>query len=139
MKGRMNQEINRKKAAILIVEDDVESQKFFELILRNKFGIDFCDSQKTMNNLLKEKDFDAVIMDISLKDGTNGVDLIKEIRSKSKRTDFPIICLSGHVYGENRIRAKQAGADVYLTKPVKGQLLLNTLEELITTNLDEKK
>lgn len=132
----MNQEIQIKKAVILIVEDEFESQKFFELVLRKKFDVDFCESRKSMNDLLEKKVYDAVIMDISLKDGNNGVDLIKEIRSSLMRTEIPIICLSAHAYEENKIKAKQAGADVYLTKPVKGQLLLSTLEELLVTNFD---
>lgn len=133
----MKKEINSNKAAILIVEDEVESQKFFELILRNKFEMDFCDSRKTMNTLLKEKIYDAVIMDISLKDGNNGFDLIKEIRRSSTRTEIPIVCLSAHMYDEDKHKAKQAGADVYLTKPVNGKLLVSTLEELLVA--DTKK
>ncbi len=135
----MNQETSEKKTTILIVEDEFESQKFFELILRKKFDIDFCDTKISMDSRLKEKQYDAVIMDISLKDGSNGVDLIKEIRRYSGSAGIPIICLTAHVYGENRIKAKQAGADVYLTKPVKGQLLINTLEELVSTQIKEKK
>ncbi|MBK9097553.1 MAG: response regulator [bacterium] len=135
----MNKEINSKKAVILIVEDEVESQKFFELILRKKFEMDFCDSLRTMNTLLKEKIYDAVIMDISLKDGNNGFDLIKEIRRSSTRTEIPIICLSAHMYDEDKLRAKQAGADVYLTKPVKGQLLVSTLEELLVADTKKGK
>lgn len=135
----MNKEINSKKAAILIVEDEVESQKFFELILRKKFEMDFCDSRKTMNTLLKEKIYDAVIMDISLKDGNNGFDLIKEIRRSSTRTEIPIVCLSAHMYDEDKHKAKQAGADVYLTKPVKGQLLVSTLEDLLVADTKKGK
>lgn len=131
----MNKEIEIKKAAILIVEDELESQKFFELVLRKKFDVDFCDSKKSMNDLLEKKFYDAVIMDISLKDGNNGVELIKEIRNSSKRYDVPIICLSAHAYEENKRKAKEAGADVYLTKPVKAQLLVTTLEELVFSNL----
>jgi DNA-binding response OmpR family regulator len=135
----MNKEINSKKAAILIVEDEVESQKFFELILRKKFEMDFCASRKTMNTLLKEKIYDAVIMDISLKDGNNGFDLIKEIRRSSTRTEIPIVCLSAHMYDEDKHKAKQAGADVYLTKPVKGQLLVSTLEDLLVADTKKEK
>lgn len=135
----MSKESKVKKFKILIVEDEIESQRYFELILRKKFKIDFCDSKKSMNSLLEEKNYDAVIMDISLKDGSNGVELIKEIRHFPSKVDIPIVCLSAHVYGENKLRAKQAGADVYLTKPVKAGLLLNTLEELVTENLQEGK
>lgn len=135
----MNKNNNIKRTAILIVEDEVESQKYFELILRKKFNVDFCDSRKSMNDLLAKNVYDVVIMDISLKDGSNGVDLIKEIRSSKTKTHLPIVCLSAHVYGENKNEAKQAGADIYLAKPVRHQVLLSTLEELLITNTNQKK
>lgn len=135
----MNQDSKSRKPALLIVEDELENQKFFELILRKKFETDFCDTKKSMNKLLRDNAYNAVIMDISLKDGSDGVELIKEIRSNTKTSHLPIICLSGHVYGENRSKAEQAGADIYLTKPVKGQHLVSTVEELIVTVLKEKR
>ena len=34
------------KPKILIVEDELENQKYFELILKQKFAVDFCDNKK---------------------------------------------------------------------------------------------
>jgi DNA-binding response OmpR family regulator len=135
----MNKSAKSRNPALLIVEDEIENQKYFELILRKKFDTDFCDTKKSMNKLLNDNEYNAVIMDISLKDGSDGVELIKEIRSNVKTSHLPIICLSAHAYGENKLKAEQAGADVYLTKPVKGQHLIRTVEELIVTDLNEKK
>lgn len=135
----MNKDNKEKKPKILIVEDELESQKYFELILKKKFEVDFCDSKKSMYNLLSKNDYDVIVMDISLKDGTNGVDLIRELKRSTSNINIPIICLSAHAFGENRMNAWDAGADIYLTKPIKGQILINALDDLIVISLDEKK
>ena len=135
----MNKAKLEKKPRILIVEDELESQKYFELILRKKFDLDLCDTKKSMYSLLSKQVYDAIIMDISLKGGTNGVDLIKELKKNTSNINTPIICLSAHAFSEDRSKAEDAGADIYLTKPIKGQILINALEELIVKSLGVNK
>ena len=135
----MNKFNLEKKPRVLIVEDELESQKYFELVLKKKFEVDFCDTKKSMYTFLSKQDYDAIVMDISLKDGVNGVDLIKELKRSTSNINIPIICLSAHAFGEDRLKAEDAGADIYLTKPIKGQILINAVDELIALSLDEKK
>jgi DNA-binding response OmpR family regulator len=134
----MNVEGIESKHKILIVEDELESQKYFELILKKKFAVDFCDNKKSMYTFLSNQNYDVIVMDISLKDGTSGVDLIKELKKNTSNINIPIICLSAHSYGEDRSKAEKAGADVYLTKPIKSQILISTIDELIAINSDAK-
>ena len=135
----MNKDKLETKPKVLIVEDELESQKYFELVLKKKFEVDFCDSKESMYTLLSKKDFEVIVMDISLKGGTNGVDLIKELKRSTSNINIPIICLSAHAFGEDRLKAEKAGADIYLTKPIKGQTLINALNELVVTSLKENK
>ena len=126
------------KPKVLIVEDELENQKYFELILKKKFEVDLCDTRKSMYNLLSKKDYDVIVMDISLKGGTNGVDLIIELKRSTSNINIPIICLSAHAFGEDKLKAEDAGADVYLNKPVKSQTLIKVLNELIAISLEKK-
>jgi len=135
----MNKSNPEMKPTILIVEDELESQKYFELILKKKFDVDFCDTKKTMYSFLSKQDYDVIVMDVSLKDGVNGVDLIKELKRNTSEINIPIICLSAHAFSEDRSKAEEAGADIYLTKPVKSQILITAINELIAINLEEKK
>lgn len=134
----MNKDKLETKPKILIVEDELESQKYFELILKKKFEVDLCDTRKSMYNLLSKKDYDVIVMDISLKGGTNGVDLIIELKRSTSNINIPIICLSAHAFGEDRLKAEDAGVDVYLNKPIKSQTLINALNELIAISLEKK-
>jgi len=134
----MNKDKLETKPKILIVEDELESQKYFELVLKKKFEVDLCDTRKSMYNLLSKKNYNVIVMDISLKGGTNGVDLIKELKRSTSNINIPIICLSAHAFGEDRLKAEDAGADVYLNKPIKSQILINSLDELISISLEKK-
>ncbi|HSW56650.1 MAG TPA: response regulator [Ignavibacteriaceae bacterium] len=134
----MNKDKLETKPKILIVEDELENQKYFELVLKKKFEVDLCDTRKSMYNLLSKKDYDVIVMDISLKGGTNGVDLIIELKRSTSNINIPIICLSAHAFGEDRLKAEDAGADVYLNKPIKSQTLINALNELIAISLEKK-
>ena len=135
----MNKSNPEMKPRILIVEDELESQKYFELVLKKKFDVDFCDTKKTMYSFLSKQDYDVIVMDISLKDGVNGVDLIKELKRNTSEINMPIICLSAHAFSEDRSKAEEAGANIYLTKPVKSQILITAINELIAISLEEKK
>ena len=134
----MNVEAFESKPKILIVEDELESQKYFELVLRKKFAVDLCDNKKSMYTFLSNQNYDVIVMDISLKDGTNGVDLIRELKGNNANENIPIICLSAHSFGEERLKAQEADADVYLSKPIKSQILISTIDELIVMSLDAK-
>lgn len=121
------------KPKILVVEDEIESRKYLQLVLRKKFDLDYCDTKKSVFNYLKEKKYNAIIMDISLKNDFSGIDLIKELKRKPSYKNIPIICLSAHAYGEDRRKAEELGADIYLTKPVANKVLLSTFDKLIFT------
>ena len=128
------------KPKLLIVEDEIESQKYLQLILRKHYDIDICDTKDSMLSLLVKNEYDTIIMDISLKNGFTGIDLISELKRHSVYKNIPIVCLSAHAYGETRRQAERLGADVYLTKPVSNKVLIETLEKLIIhTNYEGKE
>jgi DNA-binding response OmpR family regulator len=133
----MNRAKSKKNPKILIVEDDLESQKYFGLILKKNFEVDFCDSKKSMYTLLSKKDYEVIVMDISLRDGSNGLDLIRELKHNKSHKIIPIICLSAHANSEDKLKAEKAGAEIYLIKPIKGQTLMNALNELVAASLRE--
>lgn len=136
---QMNVDAVKIKQKILVIEDEIENQKYLELILKQKYSINFCDNKISMLELLGQTKYEAIIMDISLKGDSSGIELIKELKKKSDYRNIPIICLSAHTFGQDKLMAQQAGADVYLTKPVGRKTLLNTLEKLIATDVSQNK
>ena len=71
-------------------------------------------------------------MNITLNGEHCGLSLIRELKRSQEYREIPIVGLSAHVFSRDRQKALEAGADVYLTKPIENKKLMNTLEKLLT-------
>ncbi len=135
----MGEEINRAKPRILVAEDDKENQKYLDFILRRTYEIDFCDSPEDFFMLISSKKYDIVIMDITLQGEQSGLSLIRKLKQKKEYRKIPIVGLSAHVFSQDRKKALEAGADVYLTKPIGNKKLMDMLEKLLTQKNSSKR
>jgi len=115
------------KPRLLIVEDDYENQKFLQIFLKRKFDLKLCDSEDTFYERLNESEFDIILMDISLRGSKDGLQLTKEIRASDKYKHLPVVGLSAHAFQKDKDNAYNAGVDVFLTKPVQNDVLMDTL------------
>ncbi|MCZ7602960.1 MAG: response regulator [Melioribacteraceae bacterium] len=123
-------ETENRKPHLLVVEDDYENQKFLEIFLKRKFELMICDSADSFYKLINEHDFQIILMDISLRGKKDGLQLTREIREMPKYKDIPIVALSAHAFQKDKENAYQAGVDMFLTKPVQNEVLLETLVNL---------
>jgi two-component system chemotaxis response regulator CheY len=73
----------------------------------------------------------VVVLDLNMPD-MHGLDVLKFVRRQQRYDKLPIIVLTTRGDEESRLRAEQAGATMYLTKPFVPQLLANTVRSLLT-------
>jgi CheY-like chemotaxis protein len=125
-----------KKARLLVVEDDVENQKFLRIYLRRNFDIEFCDSAESFYQKLSENNFDIILMDISLRGPKDGLQLTQELRNNPVYHKIPIVGLSAHAFQRDKDNAYRAGIDIFLTKPVRGEILLENLMTALKDKLN---
>ncbi|CAN5883575.1 hypothetical protein BH11MYX3_BH11MYX3_33820 [soil metagenome] len=76
---------------------------------------------------------DLVIMDVNLP-GMSGFDAVEQLRTWPETRHIPVIGLSAAALAKDKLRAKNAGFERYLTKPVKVAELTSALEELLGTS-----
>ena len=119
--------MDKKKPRLLIVEDDLENQKFLHIFLKRNFELGVCDSAESFYERLNENNYDIILMDISLRGAKDGLQLTKELRSQEKYKNIPIVGLSAHAFQKDRDNAYQAGIDIFITKPAQGNFLLENL------------
>ncbi|NNG25901.1 MAG: response regulator [Ignavibacteriaceae bacterium] len=119
------------KPKILITEDDLENQKFLNLILKRNFEVDVCDSEATFFEKLSENHYNVILMDVSLNGERSGVEIIRDLKKHPAYKSTPVVCLSAHVFSQVQRDAMDAGADAYLTKPVHNYELIDTLTKLV--------
>lgn len=117
----------KQKPRLLIVEDDFENQKFLQLFLKRKFEVDVCDSAETFYEKMKEKKFDIILMDISLRGKKDGLQLTRELRQAEETKNIPVVGLSAHAFQRDKDNAYNAGVDLFITKPVQNSVLMESL------------
>ena len=104
-----------KRLRILVVEDHNDTlQALSRLLSHFCHEISLADTVRNALNIIDSKEFDVVLCDIALTDGS-GYDLIAE--AKRKRP-VKAVALTGFGSTEDIERGKQAGFDFHLTKPV---------------------
>jgi two-component system, OmpR family, KDP operon response regulator KdpE len=99
---------------ILVVEDEPQMQKFVRMSLAAE-GYRVVEASKGQEgiDLARTHNPDLVLLDLGLPD-MDGTDVTKALREWSAK---PIIVISARGQEEDKIRALDAGADDYLTKP----------------------
>lgn len=100
---------------VLIVEDEKAiSDAVFKYLKKEYYISDVASSYLSASQSINDNDYDCVIIDIGLPDGT-GLDLISEIKKQSLLTGIIIVSAKGAL--EDRIAGLKLGADDYVTKP----------------------
>ena len=84
-------------------------------------------------------EFDVILMDIMMP-VMNGYEATKIIRSLDREDAkvIPIIAMTANAFIEDRMRAKEAGMDEHIAKPVDRKLLVKVINELVKHNQREK-
>ena len=77
-------------------------------------------------------EFDVILMDIMMP-VMNGYKATKMIRSldREEAKEVPIIAMTANAFTEDRIRAKEAGMDEHVAKPVDVELLIKVIHKLV--------
>ena len=77
-------------------------------------------------------EFDAILMDIMMP-VMNGYEATKMIRSLDREDakKIPIIAMTANAFTEDRIKAKEAGMDEHISKPIDMKLLVKIIHELV--------
>jgi len=113
---------------ILIVEDTELNIDLLTQLLEDDFNLIVArDGAQGVEAALAKKP-DLILMDISLP-VIDGYEATRKIRTTLKVT--PIIGLSAHAMDGHEQKAKDAGCNDYLTKPVNDALLFNMLDKYL--------
>jgi two-component system response regulator VanR len=113
---------------ILLVEDDEHINNTVKtFLLEAGYKVDACLDGDEAHKMFYDNTYQLVILDIMLP-GISGHELLREFR---KLNNTPILMMTALADDENQIRAFDAEADDYVTKPFKIQLLLKRVEALL--------
>ena len=124
---------------ILLAEDNELNMEIAEFLLQNE-GADVTkawNGQEAVELFRKSEpgEFDVILMDIMMP-VMNGYEATKMIRSLDREDAkaIPIVAMTANAFTEDRIRAKEAGMDEHIVKPVDVGLLIKVIHKLVEYN-----
>lgn len=124
------------KQYILILEDDEDLSEGICLSLQSpELTFVRCKTVAQAKQLLKERKYDLLILDINLPDGS-GLDFCREIRKISR---VPIALLTAKDMELDIVSGLEGGADDYITKPFSLMVLRARIRALLRRNVPEQR
>ena len=124
---------------ILLAEDNELNMEIAEFVLQNE-GAEVTkawDGQEAVELFRNSEpgEFDVILMDIMMP-VMNGYEATKMIRSLDREDakKIPIVAMTANAFTEDRIRAKEAGMDEHVSKPLDVELLLKVIHKLVKYN-----
>ena len=128
---------------VLLTEDNELNMEIAEFVLQNEGAVvtKAWNGQKAVDIFRKNRpgEFDVILMDIMMP-VMNGYEAAKMIRSLDREDAkvIPIIAMTANAFIEDRMRAKEAGMDEHIAKPVDRKLLVKVINELVKHNQREQ-
>jgi signal transduction histidine kinase/DNA-binding response OmpR family regulator/ligand-binding sensor domain-containing protein len=115
---------------VLVAEDNEDLAQFLEICLNGYFRvISVSNGQEAYQKALQIVP-DMVLTDVAMP-GMDGITLCARLKAHQATSHVPVVMLTAKVEPEDRVAARQRGADAYLTKPFHEQELLWTLNNLM--------
>ena len=128
---------------VLLTEDNELNMEIAEFVLQNEGTVvtKAWNGQEAVDIFRKSSpgEFDVILMDIMMP-VMNGYEAAKMIRSLDREDAkvIPIIAMTANAFTEDKMRAKEAGMDEHIAKPVDGKLLVKVINELVKRDQREK-
>ncbi len=119
-------------ARILVIDDNPDMLDMLRMILQGRGQHDVmlsADGQDGLTKALSEHP-DVAIVDVMMP-GMNGYDVVRRIRANPGTAKMKIVILTARGQPVDKMAAEQAGADLHLSKPVRVEVLLDTIEQLL--------
>jgi len=102
---------------ILIVEDDKVQVELLSVALKEQFQVTVVNSIHEAEDQIKQRDYDMIIIDIGLPDGS-GLNFLTRLRMDRHYSGCPIFILSSQSDLYTKISGLELGADDFLSKPI---------------------
>lgn len=119
---------------VLLVDDSSTNNLLLESALKRlNFKISTALSGEEALAVLKKKEIDLVLLDIMMP-GMSGYDVLETMAKNEKLKKIPVILVTARNQHEEEARAKELGVADFFEKPLKLNLLIDRIKELIHTD-----
>jgi signal transduction histidine kinase/ActR/RegA family two-component response regulator len=123
---------------IAVAEDNLANQRVIMIMLRRLgWGVDFADNGEELLELVRDKDYDLIFMDLQMPrmDGLEATRLLRLGEAGEAVKNVKIVALTANALSGDEARCLEHGMDAYLSKPLR----LNTLKQTIMRLYDKQE
>jgi len=110
-------ESRHERPAILIVEDNEYNMELTEVYLSPYYETHKAYDGETAIAMVQDHHYDAILMDINLGSGINGLEALQRIREINGNKALPVIAVTGYSGSDDKSRLLEAGFTAFLPKP----------------------
>lgn len=133
------EKINPKDYKILLVDDDIDIIEFLSYNLTKEgFALQTANSGDEALEKIKSFNPHLIILDVMMP-GKDGIETCELIREMSNGEDFIILMLTARGEDYSQIAGFEAGADDYITKPVKPKVLISRIYATLRRSAGKNK
>ena len=124
---------------VMVVDDSITMRKVTSRVLENH-SIEVVTAQDGLDAIerLQERVPDMMLLDIEMP-RMDGYELAQHIRSDARLRHIPIVMITSRAGQKHRKKAREAGADAYLTKPYQESDLVAQVSEVLNMELQPRR
>ena len=117
---------------ILIVDDSEMVRNYHYYILKNAgfIVLSAIDGADGLEKVYQFPDIDLIVTDINMPN-MDGYSMVERIREDKALEDIPIVIISTESEAQDKQRGFDAGADVYIVKPIEPNALIENIKLLL--------
>ena len=117
---------------VLLVEDNLVNKELTEFFLRKICRVDYAPDGATAIKMVLAKKYNAILMDINLGYGINGIEATKEIRKLNGYENVPVIAVTGYTMSGDKDMLIAQGCTHYLAKPFDQASILEVMNDILS-------
>ena len=120
-----------KSGRVLVVDDNPSNLKLVEFLLKSQSHEVRCavDAASAMT-ALQTFEPDLILMDLQLPD-VDGLELTRRLKADDKTAKIPVVAVTAYAMKGDEQRAREAGVDGYVCKPIDRVLFRRVVAEFI--------
>ena len=118
------------KKILMVDDDDLVQIAVSELLRTRGYDVTTASSGFDALKILADQRFDLFLLDVIMP-GMSGLELCYKIREMDELVDVPVIMLTAKSADEDRRAGMDAGANVFLPKPISPDRLLQLVDQVL--------
>jgi DNA-binding response OmpR family regulator/two-component sensor histidine kinase len=122
--------LSEEKQKILVVEDNAEIRNYLTDLLHKHFIVTEAQDGEQGLKIARKEHPDLILSDIMMPN-MNGVDFCKTVKGEFQTSHIPVILITANQTHKIHIDSLEVGADAYLTKPFKLDVLITRIYNLL--------